>query len=136
MGIFETYIYQPFFNILVGLYWLVGQIMPEPDMGIAVIFFSVAVRLILLPLDMADSRSDKDKLNIALKINRLKHDFANDPVKIAAETKKIMRQRPGAIISEIINIIIQIIIILMLYRIFKTGLEGADFHLLYGFMTP
>jgi len=134
MQIFETFIYQPFFNILVGLYWLVGQMMPEPDMGIAVILFSVAVRLILLPIDLAGTRSDKDKFNIALKINKIKKEYAHDPVKLSEETKKIMRQSPGAIISEIINIIIQFIIILMLYRIFKTGLEGADFHLLYDFM--
>ena len=45
-----------------------------------------------------------------------------------------MRQSPGAVISEIVNTIIQLIIILMLYRIFKTGLEGDDVHLLYSFM--
>ena len=45
-----------------------------------------------------------------------------------------MRGNPGPVISETINITIQVIIILMLYRIFKTGLEGADLHLLYPFM--
>jgi len=134
MEIFETFIYQPFFNILVGLYWLVGQVMPEPDMGIAVIFFAVAVRLILLPIDLAGSKSDKDKYEIALKVHKIQKEYADDPVRKAAETKKIMRQSPGAIFSEIVNIIIQFVIIIMLYRIFKTGLEGADFHLLYDFM--
>ena len=134
MGIFETYIYQPFFNILVGLYWVVGQFMPTPDMGIAVILFAVAVRVILLPIDLASSKSDKEKFEIAQKINRVKKEFSHDPVRLAAETKKIMRESPGAIVSEVIGVIIQFIIILMLYRIFSTGLEGADMHLLYSFM--
>lgn len=134
MGIFETYIYQPFFNILVGLYWLVGQVMPPPDMGIAVILFAVAVRLILLPIDLAGERSEEDKLQISQKIHELQKDLASDPVKLAEETKKTLRQSPGAIISEVVNIVIQLIIILMLYRIFTTGLEGADLHLLYKFM--
>ncbi len=134
MQFFETFIYQPFFNILVGLYWLIGQFMPEPDMGIAVILFSVAVRLILLPIDLAGSRSDKEKFDIALRVHKLKKDYDDDPIKQAEESKKIMRQSPGAIVSEIVNIIIQFVIIIMLYRIFKTGLEGADFHLLYDFM--
>lgn len=47
---------------------------------------------------------------------------------------QVMRQRPGAIISEVINVIFQALIIIMLYRIFSTGLEGADLHLLYKFM--
>jgi membrane protein insertase Oxa1/YidC/SpoIIIJ len=45
-----------------------------------------------------------------------------------------MRQSPGAIFSEVVNVIIQIVIILMLYRIFSTGLEGADLHLIYQWM--
>lgn len=134
MDIFTTYFYQPFFNILVGLYWLVGQVFPNPDMGIAVILFAVAVRLILLPIDLAGDRSAEDKFEIANKVKQLKADLASDPIRLKAEIRRIMRTRPGAIISEIINVIIQVLVILMLYRIFTTGLEGADLHLLYKFM--
>ncbi len=134
MEIFTTYFYQPFFNILVGLYWLVGQVLPNPDMGIAVILFAISVRLILLPIDLAGDRSAEDKYEIAEKIKQLKKDLASDPIRLKAETRRIMRTRPGAIISEIINVAIQVMVILMLYRIFTTGLEGADLHLLYDFM--
>ena len=48
---FETYIYQPLFNILVGLYQILGRISPElADMGIAVIIFSIIIQLLLMPL--------------------------------------------------------------------------------------
>lgn len=134
MDIFTTYFYQPFFNILVGIYWLVGQIFPNPDMGIAVILFAVAVRIILLPIDLAGDRSAEDKYKISEKIKELKKELAADPIRLRSEMKKVMRTRPGAIISEIINVIIQVLVILMLYRIFVTGLEGADMHLLYSFM--
>jgi YidC/Oxa1 family membrane protein insertase len=134
MDIFTTYFYQPFFNILVGLYWLVGQVLPNPDMGIAVILFAVAVRLILLPVDLAGDRSSEDKYEIAKKIKQLKIDLAADPIRLKTETRRVMRTRPGAILSEIINVIIQVMVILMLYRIFTTGLEGEDLHLLYKFM--
>jgi len=134
MDIYTTYFYQPFFNILVGLYWVVGQIFPNPDMGIAVILFAVAVRLILFPIDMAGDRSAKDKYEISNKIKQLKTDFATDPIRLKVEIRAVMHTRPGAIISEIINVIIQILVIVMLYRIFTTGLEGADLHLLYKFM--
>lgn len=134
MEIFTTYIYQPFFNILVGIYWLVGNFLSQPDMGIAVILFSVAVRLILLPMDLAAEKSDHEKMEISLKMKNLERDFSSDPIKLRQEAKKLMRQSPGAIISEVINIIIQAIIIVVLYRIFTTGLEGEDLYLLYSFM--
>jgi YidC/Oxa1 family membrane protein insertase len=134
MDIYTTYFYQPFFNILVGLYWVVGQILQSPDMGIAVILFAIAVRLILLPTDLAGDRSAKDKFEIASKIKQLKTELAADPIRLREETRRVMRTRPGAILSEIVNVIIQVLVIIMLYRIFTTGLEGADLHLLYSFM--
>lgn len=134
MDFFTQYIYTPFFNILIGLYWLVGQIFPEPDMGIAMILFAVAVRIILLPIDLAGDRSDEEKFKISEKIKKLRKELGSDPIKLREEIRKTMRQSPGAIISEIVNVIIQVVIIVMLYRIFTTGLEGEDLHLIYSWM--
>lgn len=131
---FVTYIYQPFFNILVGIYWLVGRMFGEPDMGVAVILFALVVRIILLPLDFAFDRSENEKLAITEKIKKLQKEYRTDPVRLKQEVRKVMHGNPGPVISETINIVIQVIIILMLYRIFKTGLEGEDLHLLYPFM--
>jgi hypothetical protein len=44
-----------------------------------------------------------------------------------------MRQSPGAIVSNFYRCN-SITIIVVLYRIFSTGLEGEDMHLLYSFM--
>ncbi len=134
MDLFTLYIYQPFFNILVGLYWVVGQLFSKPDMGIAVILFAVAVRLILLPIDFIGDQSDEEKLRVSLKVKQLKKELAHDPVKQKDEIRKLMRQSPGAIFSEVFTTTIQVVIILILYRIFTTGLEEADMHLLYKFM--
>lgn len=133
--LFTTYIYQPFFNVLVGIYWIVGQIVPgQADMGVAVIIFSLIVRLILLPLDLVGNRSNDEKKQIADKIKSVEKEYHHDPVKLRAAKKKLMRSNPGAVFSEIFVMGIQLVIVLMLYRIFKTGLEGADLHLLYSFM--
>jgi membrane protein insertase Oxa1/YidC/SpoIIIJ len=134
MDFFTTYLYQPFFNLLIGIYWLVGQVFPNPDMGIAMILFAIAVRLIFLPLDMIGDRSDKEKYEIAQKIKKLKTDLASDPIQLKKEIGRVMRQQPGAIFSEIFNVIFQAVVIVMLYRIFTTGLEGEDLHLIYSFM--
>lgn len=134
MDFFTVYLYQPFFNLLIGIYWLVGQIFPAPDMGIAMILFALAVRFIFLPIDLLGDRSEEDKFQISEKIKKLKIELAADPIRLKAETGKIMRTKPGAIISEVFNVVFQLVVILMLYRIFTTGLEGADLHLIYSFM--
>lgn len=134
MEFFTTYIYQPFFNILVGLYSLTENFLEVPDMGIAVIFFAVAVRLILLPFDLISERSDEEKYKISEKIKELKKEYVDNPIMLRDQTRLVMRQSPGAIFSEMFTVLIQLTIIIVLYRIFSTGLEGEDIHLLYSFM--
>jgi len=134
-AIFTTYIYQPFLNILVGIYWLLGQMTNgRPDMGVAVIIFAVVVRFLMLPLNLAADRSEEEKRQIVKKVNDIEAKFKGQPAVLKQETKKILKSNPGTLISEGFTLTIQVIIVLMLYRIFKTGLEGADLHLLYPFL--
>lgn len=132
---FETYIYQPFFNLLVGLYWFLGQLNPDlADMGIAVIVFSIFVRIILLPLTFAGETSEEEKKIIVEKIANIKKEYSHEPIRQKEEIKKVMRGNVRIVVATTVNILIQIGLVLMLYRIFATGLEGADFHLLYPFI--
>lgn len=132
---FETYIYTPFFNILVGLYEILGSISPElADMGIAVIIFSIIIQLILFPLRIAGERSEEEKKKIIDKVEEAKKAYEHEPIKLRAEIKNIMRANLRSVIATTVNLLIGLAIILMLYRIFTTGLEGADFHLLYSFV--
>lgn len=100
-------------------------------MGIAVIIFTVIFRIIILPLSLSSGRSEKEKVEMMEKLAEIHKKFKNDPVGEKAESKKVFRGNKRVIISEAIDLGIQIIIALMLLRIFSTGLEGADFHYLY-----
>lgn len=132
---FITYIYQPFFNILVGIYWLLGRVSPGlEDMGIAVIIFSLFIRVILFPLTIAGERSADERRKIAEKVEELKRTLSHDPVHLREEIKKIMRANARMVFSTTVDLAIQLLIILMLYRIFTTGFEGSDFYLLYPWM--
>ena len=132
---FEHYIYQPFFNILVGLYELLGRISPDlADMGIAVIIFSLVIRFLLLPLTFASERSEEEKRKIEDAVAEANRTYAHEPIKLRAEIKRIMRSNSRIVFSTTTDLAVQLIIILMLYRIFTTGLEGTDFHLLYSWM--
>lgn len=132
---FEHYIYQPFFNILVGLYMLLGRISPDlADMGIAVIIFSLVIRVILLPLTFASEKSEEEKKKIEVEVENAKQLYSHEPIKMRAEIKRIMRGNARTVIATTVDLVIQLVIILMLYRIFTTGFEGHDFYLLYSWM--
>jgi len=132
---FVRFFYQPFFNLLVGIYWLLDQATAgNADMGIAVILFTIAFRILWLPISLSSGRSEKERREIAQKVKQIKIDHRNNPILQKQEIKKLFQTNRGVMIASAINIGLQILIALMLYRIFSTGLEGADFHLLYSFM--
>jgi len=135
MGIFTTLVYQPFFNLLVGIYWLLDLVTNgNADMGIAVILFTVVFRILWLPITFSSSRSAKERHDISVKIKEIKKEYAKEPLKEESEMKKIMRGNRRIVTMSTFNIVFQLMVMLMLYRIFTSGLDGADFHLIYEWM--
>ena len=134
LSIFTTVIYQPFLNLLILIYWLLGLVSHQPDMGVAVIILTIIIRLLLLPMSLADHKSETDRRAISDQIKELEHVYADDPIRLEKEKKRILKKSRGVVWGEVFSLIIQVSIALMLWKIFKTGLEGADFHLIYPFM--
>jgi YidC/Oxa1 family membrane protein insertase len=135
MGLFTRLIYQPFLNLLVAIYLGLDFITNgNADMGIAVIIFTLALRIILLPLSIASSRTEAERHEIEKKVKEINKAFKANPIRQKQEMKKLLRGNRRILISEGINLTIQIVIALMLYRLFAKGLLGADFHLIYPFI--
>lgn len=135
MGWFTTFIYQPLFNLLVGIYWLLEQTVPQhADMGNAVIIFTVFFRILWLPITWSSSRTAKEEYEIGEKVKKIQQQFKTDPIREKEEMKKVLRNNRRIVVMSAINIFFQVMVMLMLYRIFTTGLEGADFHLIYSWM--
>lgn len=134
-ALFITVIYQPFLNILVLFYWILGFFTQgKPDMGIAVIFLTILVRLLLLPLSLAGNKSEPERRRIANEARKIDKEFENEPILLRQKKKLLFKDSKKTLISELINLFIQISIALMLWKIFATGLSGADLHLIYSFM--
>lgn len=132
---FVRFFYQPLFNLLVAIYDGLAYIAPEKvDMGIAVIIFTIAFRLLWLPISLAADRSEKEKSEITDKVEALKKQYARDPGAQKKAIKDLFRSKPGPVAASAFDIIFQILVAIMLYRMFSTGLEGTDFHLLYKFI--
>ncbi len=132
---FILIIYQPFFNILLLIYWVLGLFTPTaPDMGVAVIIIAILIRLLLLPFSLAGTRTEKERREIAQKVLELEELYKDQPQEFRKERKKIFSRGRGVLAGEMISLVVQIAIALMLWKVFETGLLGDDFHLIYGFM--
>jgi YidC/Oxa1 family membrane protein insertase len=135
LDIFQQIIYQPFLNVLVGIYWLLGFASEgAPDMGIAVILLTVFIRILMLPMSLSATRSEEDRREIGIKVAELEKLYIADPIKLRMGKKKVFKKSRSVIISELFSLFVQVSIALMLWRIFETGLTGEDLHLIYAFM--
>jgi len=134
MSFFITWFYQPFFNLLIAFYVLLERIPNVPaDMGLAVIFLTLVIRILMLPLSIASTRSRDERHKIEEAILEIKKS-STSPYLAKTKIKKIMGTNRRVVISEAINFVIQVAIFFILYRIFTTGIEGEDFDLIYPFM--
>lgn len=135
MDLFTQLFYQPFLNILVTIYYGLKLVMGErADMGIAVILFTIVVRMLMLPLTISGNRSEAERKKLEEQVKEIKEKFSADPVARDAHIKMLMRSNKRVIISSTIDLSVQVILALMLWRIFSRGLLGEDFHLLYDFV--
>jgi len=133
--LFVLVIYQPFFNLLVFLYWILEKLTGgNADMGIAVIILTLIIRFILLPLSFAGDKSEAERREISEKIAQIEREHASEPILQKQLKKQVLHKSTAVLVGEMVNLIIQIAIALMLLRIFNTGLTGEDLHLLYPFM--
>jgi len=133
--LFISVVYQPLFNVLIFFYWVLNQFEPgQADMGVAVILLTLVVRLILLPLSLSGDQTEAERRRIASQLKELEAQFPHDPVALRQGKKKIMRRNRRIIAGELVSFSIQLVISLVLWRIFSTGLSGKDLHYIYNFM--
>jgi YidC/Oxa1 family membrane protein insertase len=99
--------------------------------GVAVILLTILIRVLMLPLSLAGMRTEKERREISHKMKELEEKHSAEPVVYDEEKRKVIKTNKRILISEIINLVIQVMIALMLWRIFATGLSGEDIHYIY-----
>jgi YidC/Oxa1 family membrane protein insertase len=113
MNIFTTILVQPLANGLVVFYRLFGG-----NMGLAIIGFSVFLRIILNPLTKPYMESMKKMRELGPQIAKLKKKHANDKVKFAQAQADFYKEKginPGA---GCLPYILQIVVLIAFFNVF------------------
>ncbi|MFV1917088.1 MAG: YidC/Oxa1 family membrane protein insertase [Patescibacteria group bacterium] len=116
---FTTLLVQPLANGLILFYRLLGS-----DMGLAIIGFSVFLRLILNPLTRPYLESMKKMKEIAPNVEKLKKKHKGNKVKFTQAQADLYKQKginPGA---GCVPYIIQIVILIAFFNVFTKTLSA------------
>ena len=103
-NLFTLVIYQPFFNLLVFIYWLLGVGPADPDMGVAVIILTLIIRFLMLPLSLAGSKREPERREIEAKVKEVEEMYIDEPIKQKKAIKQVIRKSQTIIWSELVDL--------------------------------
>lgn len=131
INFFYISLYQPLFNALVLLY----EYIPGGDFGVAIIALTLVIRIVLYPLSVKAVKSQKSLQKLQPKIQEIQQKYKNDKEKQAKETLELYKTEKINPFSGLLLALIQLPILIALYRVFWSGLNPQELSNLYSFVS-
>jgi len=128
--LFDIILYRPLFNILVLLY----DYVPGHDFGVAVILLTLLIRIVLYPIAVKTLNSQKALQKLQPQIQEIQKKYKDDKEKQAKETLEIYKKEKINPFSGFFLALIQLPVLLALYRVFWEGLKPSELQNLYSFV--
>jgi len=130
--IWNLIIFRPFYNGLISLI----SLLPFLDAGVIVVIFTVIIKVILLPLSIKASKSQLQMKSIEKDLNAIKLQYKDNKEEQTKQTLEYYKKNNINPFAGIFILLIQLPIILGLYRVFlKSGLPTINTALLYKFVV-
>lgn len=128
---FSTILYDPLYNILVGLI----DIIPGGDIGFAVIVLTIIVKFILFPLSASSIRTQIKMKEIDGDLKEIKEKYKDNREEMGKAMLELYRENKINPFAGIFLILVQLPVIIALYFVFaRGGFPGVDPSILYSFV--
>lgn len=124
-------LYRPIYNALIFFY----NLAPNHDMGLAVIFLTLFMRVLLLPFSIRAARSEHRLGRLEPVLEEIKKRYKYNIEKQREATKQLLKRNHIGIFSNIISLIFQLLVFVVLYAIFSSGLQVSEVNHLYFWVT-
>lgn len=117
-----------FFNYIKSY---ISVVVPNDGLSyfLAVVIFTGLVRLILLPLNTKQMRSQTKMNEVQPLLKKLQEKYKNDPTKLQAETMALYKEKGISPFSSCLPLLIQMPLLFALFYVFRDlkGIEGVKF---------
>lgn len=128
---YNQLIFRPLYNGLVGIM----NVIPWIDVGIAVVIFTVIVKLVLFPLSKASLLTQVRMKAIEPEANKIKAEYANDRQAQALKVMELYKAKGIKPFSGVLLLIIQLPILLALISVFYKIIPAIHPEFLYSFVS-
>jgi len=125
--LFRTVFYKPIFNTLIFLI----SIMPDKNLGWAIILLTFIIKLILLVPNQKALKAQKQMQKVQPQLDALKKKHKDNPQLLAQETMEIWKKYKVNPMSSCLPMLIQFPILIALFYVVKGGLDSISPDFLY-----
>ena len=126
----KAILYRPWYNALMLLVFVI----PGHSVGLAIIGLTIVIRLILLPSSLNAARQQKRMQEMQPALAALQEKYKDDKQKQAEELAKFYKDNKVNPLGSCLPLLIQLPILIILYYVFRNGLDTSRFSLLYSFI--
>ncbi len=128
---YHTVIFLPLYNGLIGIM----DLLPWADVGVAVIIFTVIVKLVLFPLSKSSLLTQVRMKEIEPEANKIKAEYANDRQTQTLKVMALYKERGIKPFSGVLLLLIQLPILLALISVFYKIIPSIHPEFLYSFVS-
>lgn len=125
--IYTVILYQPLFNLLIFFY----NIAPGNDLGIAILFLTIIVKVILYPFFSQSIKTQKALANLQPKIDELNKKYKDQKEQLGRALMELYKKEKVNPFSSCLPLIIQMPFLLAVFQVFRQGLNNGSLNLLY-----
>jgi len=119
---FKVILYEPFLNLLVFFY----NVIPGHDLGVSIVFLTLSIKLLLLPLSMKAVKGQKELKELQPKLDEIKKKYAKDKEKQTKATMNLYKENKVNPFSSCLPLLIQLPILIAVFQVFRTGLIDTN----------
>ena len=113
-------------SALAALTALLTPVAPAAAAGLSVVLLTVGVRLLLVPVGIAQVRAEKVRARIAPELARIGSRHRDDPQKMVAEQRRVYSEAGSSPFAGCLPALVQMPVVLALYGVFIGASGGAD----------
>lgn len=115
--IYNTFVYNPLYNGLIGIVALI----PGNDIGLAIIIFTILIKIALFPLSKKAILTQIKMKEVEPLLSEIKKKYANNKEELARQTMNVYKEKQVNPFSSFGVLLIQIPIVIALYQVFSSG---------------
>ncbi len=128
--ILKVVLYQPLYNLFIFLV----AVIPGHNVGVAIILLTFLMRAVLMPLRHKAIESQAKQQSLQPELKKLQEQYKDDRQGLAMAQMQMYKDKGVSPTSGCLPTIVQLVLLIVLYRVFLNGLNAPDHSILYPFV--